>query len=85
MKKLLCEDTVLHTPDFTKPFYLQTGMEAVLSQNGTDGDEHPVGYFSRKLLPCEERYSTVEKELLAIKLAWCTSISNLPSQEALCD
>ena len=28
-----------------------------------------MGYFSRKLLPQKERYSTVEKECLAIKLA----------------
>ena len=31
--------------------------------------EHPVSYYSRKLLLREQRYSTVEKELLAIKLA----------------
>ena len=31
--------------------------------------EHPIAYFSRKFLPREERYSTVEKECLAIKLA----------------
>ena len=44
-------------------------MGAVLSQRNDDGIEHPVGYFSRKLLPREERYSTVEKECLAIKQA----------------
>ena len=39
-----------------------------ISQIDSEGEEHPVGYFSRKLLPREERYSTVEKECLAIKL-----------------
>ena len=34
----------------------------MLSQVGGDGEEHPVAYFSRKLLPHEEKYSTVEKE-----------------------
>ena len=43
-------------------------MGAVLSQVSEDG-EHPVAFFSKKLLPREERYSTVEKECLAIKLA----------------
>lgn len=60
-------------PDFNQPFTLQTdasdrGVGAVLSQQDSSGMEHPVGYFSRKLLPREERYATVEKECLAIKL-----------------
>ena len=41
---------------------------AVLSQVGGDDEEHPVAYYSRKLLPREEKYSTVEKECLAIIL-----------------
>ena len=41
---------------------------AVLSQVNEIGDEHPVCYFSRKLLSREERYSTIEKECLAIKM-----------------
>ena len=64
---------MLRSPDFTKPFVLQTdaserGVGAVLSQLDDNGDDHPVAYFSRKLLPREEKYSTVEKECLAIKL-----------------
>ena len=43
-------------------------MGAVLSQMGDDNLEHPVAYFSKKLLPREEKYSTVEKECLAVKL-----------------
>ena len=46
-------------------------MGAVLSQLDESGAEHPVAYFSRKLLLREQRYSTVESvwlECLAIKL-----------------
>ena len=65
---------VLKSPDLSRPFIVQTdasdrGIGAVLSQISSDGSEHPVSYYSRKVLPREERYATVEKECLAIKLA----------------
>ena len=47
---------------------LSRGMGAVLSQLDESGADHPVAYFSSKLLPREERYSTVEKKCLAVKL-----------------
>ena len=70
----MCSAPVLRAPDFTKEFILQTdasehGVGAVLSQEDEERVDHPVAYFSRKLLPREERYSTIEKECLAIKLA----------------
>eukprot|EP00731_Ephydatia_muelleri_P001017 Em0001g1017a len=73
LKRLLCSTPVLASPDFEKPFILQTdaseyGVGAVLSQLDEAGGDHPIAYFSRKLLPREVRYSTVEKECLAIKL-----------------
>ena len=65
---------MLLSPNFAMLFTLQTdalnrGVGAVLSQKDESGLDHPVSYYSRKLLPREQRYSTVEKELLAIKLA----------------
>lgn len=59
----------------SRPFILQTdtsehGVGAFLSQLDDQRDDHPTtAYFSCKLLPREELYSTIEKECLAIKLA----------------
>lgn len=69
----LQESPVLHSPRFDQPFVLQTdasgvGLGAVLLQ-GEVGNYHPVAYISRKLFPREVRYSTIEKECLAMKWA----------------
>ena len=75
LKKALISEPVLSSPDVSNTFIVQTdansdrGVGAVLSQVQEDGQEHPVGYYSRKLLAREQRYSTIEMECLAIKLA----------------
>uniref|UniRef100_K7EZI4 ribonuclease H n=1 Tax=Pelodiscus sinensis TaxID=13735 RepID=K7EZI4_PELSI len=73
LKEALCSEPVLLSPDFDKPFCLQTdasatGLGAVLSQE-VDGEEHPVVFISRKLFPRERQYSVIEREALAIKWA----------------
>ena len=73
IKKTLCGTTVLYAPNFDLPFSLQTdasdrGLGAVLTQQ-VDGMDRPVLYLSRKLSDREGRYSTVEKECLAIRWA----------------
>lgn len=62
---------MLRGPDFEKLFIVQTdasdiGIGAVLSQRGEDDEERPVAYFSRKLLPREQKYATVENDCLAM-------------------
>ena len=74
LKTLLCSKPVLQSPDFSKQFIIQTdasdrGVGTVLSQLDSEGKDHPIAYFSCKLLPREEKYSTIEKECLATKLA----------------
>lgn len=66
LKTLITSDPILKFPDFCKTFILTTdasnfALGAVLSQNG-----HPISYASRTLNSHEIRYSTIEKELLAI-------------------
>ncbi len=53
VKAALCGGPLLHSPDFSLPFLLQTdasdrGLGAILSQE-VGGEERPVLYISRKL------------------------------------
>ncbi len=71
LKERMCSDPVLQSPNFDQRFLVQVdasekGIGAVLAQ-GTAGEEKPVVFLSRKHLPRETRYSTIEKECLAIK------------------
>lgn len=70
LKSLITEHPVLRYPDFKKKFVLTTdasqyAIGAVLSQ-----EDHPNCFASRTLNEHEIRYSTIEKELLAI--IWAT-------------
>ena len=70
LKSCLVKAPVLHLPDINQPFILQTdasdiGLGAVLLQTH-GGEKFPVAYASRKLLPRECAYSTIERECLAI-------------------
>lgn len=67
----LSEKPILAFPNFDAPFYLSTdasqvGIGAVLSQKDEHQREHPVYFTSRSLTDAERRYSTIERELLAI-------------------
>jgi hypothetical protein len=57
-------------PDFSKEFVLATDVSdvAVLAvlQQRVNGDLAHIGYYSRVLTSAEKRYSTYEKECLAI-------------------
>lgn len=74
LKKILTSDQILAYPDYTKPFVLTTdasdfAIGAVLSQ--IQGNiERPIAFASRTLNAAESRYSTTEKEALAI--VWAT-------------
>jgi len=61
---------ILHVPDLERDFILQTdasgvGLGAVLLQI-FDGVRCPVLFASRSLSDAEKKYSTIEKECLAI-------------------
>ena len=71
LKKRISEPPILKLPDVSQPFILQTdashvGIGALLLQEDSAGEKRPVAYASRKLQPRESRYSTIERECLAI-------------------
>ena len=67
---LLGNKPILQLPRISEPFLLRTdasatGVGAILLQE-SDGKIHPTAFASRKLLDRETRYSTIERECLAI-------------------
>ena len=74
LKKTLAYKPVLQAPQFEFQFTLEVdaserGVEAVLSQAGEDGRDHPVAFYSKKLDKHKKNYATIEKEALAILMA----------------
>ena len=70
IKEVLAEATLLNHPKPDAPLSLatdasDTAIGAVLQQY-VDGMWQPISYYSRTLTPTERRYSTFDRELLAI-------------------
>ena len=63
---MLCHETMLAFPDYSKPFEIHTdasafALGAVISQN-----KKTIAFYSRKLNLAQTRYTTTERELLSI-------------------
>ena len=66
LKKRLVEYTQLQLPDQSKPYELETdasdyALGAVLKQ-----EDRPLGFLSKKMNEAQQKYSTYQKEFLAI-------------------
>jgi transposase InsO family protein len=66
MKRIISKEVLLTYPDFSLGFDIHTDasdlqLGAVISQQGK-----PIAFYSRKLNPAQTRYTTGERELLAI-------------------
>lgn len=70
LKQALIDQVVLSFPDFNQLFYVTTdasdvAIGAMLSQGELPNDR-PISFYSKVLNETQKRYSTIEKELLAI-------------------
>ncbi|XP_066969202.1 uncharacterized protein [Macrobrachium rosenbergii] len=70
LKSVLVSEPILSSPNFNKPFVLavdasDVGIGGVLFQRD-DKEMHPVSYFSKSYFQAERKYSTIEKEALAL-------------------
>jgi hypothetical protein len=77
LKGALLSRPVLRLPDPKLKWRLATdasdvAMGAVLSQIDGNDEEHPVGYYSRKLTAAEEKWNIWELEWAAI--VWATTV-----------
>ena len=66
IKKIMSQEVFLAYPNFNKPFDIYTDashlqLGSVISQDGK-----PIAFYSRKLTDAQTRYTTTERELLAI-------------------
>jgi hypothetical protein len=66
IKAAISNDVLLSYPDFSAPFEIHTDasknqLGSVISQGGK-----PVAFYSRKLNPAQQRYTTTERKLLSI-------------------
>jgi hypothetical protein len=71
LRDSLLEGLTIMYPDFTRPFIIATdasafGVGAVLAQEDERGREKPISFASRLLTPTEAKYSTIEREALAV-------------------
>ena len=77
LKSLLVGAPVLAYPQFDRPFILETdasvlGLGAVLAQEQTDGQVHPIAFSSRSLSVHERNYGITELETLG--LVWAVKL-----------
>ena len=74
LERALCSGPQLAHPDLSKQFVVKINTSKfavgpVFLQRSNDGIERPTSFFSMKLLSPQQKYSTFERECLAIVVA----------------
>jgi hypothetical protein len=73
LKAAYASEPVLLCPNYTAPFRIEADASlvaagGVLLQDDSNGQEHPVAYYSKAHSPAERNYMTHDREFLAIIL-----------------
>ncbi len=71
LKKDFLKEPVLQMPDHTRPFQTEANTSkyasgAVLTQEDSNGERHPVAYLSKSFNKAEHNYQVYDRELLSI-------------------
>jgi hypothetical protein len=66
IKQIISREVLLTYPDFSKPFEIYTDASHIQLGAVITQDNKPIAFYSRKLNPAQTRYTTTERELLAI-------------------
>ena len=66
IKQIICEETLLAYPDFSQPFEIHTDASKIQLGSVIAQKDKPIAFYSRKLTDAQTRYTTTERELLAI-------------------
>ena len=77
LREALISAPILRLPDPSRPYSVDTDacnhqIGAALFQTDDNGVRHPVGFWSRSLLPAEKNYSASERECLGV--VWAVQI-----------
>ena len=66
IKKIMGQEIFLTYPNFNKPFDLYTDASHLQLGSVNSQEGKPIAFYSRKLTDAQTRYTTTERELLAI-------------------
>jgi RNase H-like domain found in reverse transcriptase len=66
MKALIAEDVLLQYPDPNTAFSIHPDASDVQLGSVIKQNKRPVAYYSRKLTSTQQRYTTIEKEILSV-------------------
>jgi len=66
VKEVISSETLLAFPDFTKPFHVHVDASDIQLGGVISQDNKPIAFYSRKLTPTQQNYTTSEREMLSV-------------------